>query len=135
MPYDAEQATIGSTQWVLAGAVPPDYDPNRHWFIGAVKGGGSGTVTITHSKRPGVVTARVSNSAFYAEVPTCETWSPGDSCWVRPYSPWSQRTSSAVPGTLTLRFDGDDGSRVEEQRTIIFGNGGRHEFLLGRPSS
>ena len=96
-------------------------------------GGGSGTITITHSERPGVVTARVSNSAFYAEVPTCETWSPGDSCWVRPYAPWSRERVS-VPGALTLRFDGDDGSHVEEQRTIVFGNRGRHEFLLGTPS-
>ena len=36
----------------------------------------------------------------------------------------------SVPGTLTLRFDGDDGSHVEEQRTIVFGNFGEHEFLL-----
>jgi len=67
-------------------------------------GGTSGTLTITHSGLPGVITARVSNGAFYAEVPTCSTWLPDEPCWVRPYAPWSSELVS-VPGTLTLRFD------------------------------
>jgi hypothetical protein len=133
MPYDAEQDTVVSTHWLLAGRMPPDYDRVRHRFVGGIEGGRNGTVTIAHSQRPGVVTARVSNGAFYTEVPTCWTWLPGDSCWIRPHAPWTQYLVT-VPGTLTLRFEGDDGSRIEEQRTIVFGNDGRHEFLLGRPS-
>jgi hypothetical protein len=129
MPYDAGQATVSSTQRVLAGRMPTDYDPLRHRFTGGVAGASSGRITLTHSARPGVVTARVSNGAFHAEVPTCETWPADESCWIGPYSPWSSDLVS-VPGTLTLRFKGDDGSQLEQQRTIVFGNSGRHEFLL-----
>jgi hypothetical protein len=129
MPYDARQATVSSTRWLLAGRMPKDYDPLRQWFSGGVVGATSGTVTITHSARTGAVTARVENGAFHAVVPRCETWSADESCWIRPYAPWTYNPVS-VPGTLTLRFDGDDGSHVEEQRTIVFGNFGEHEFLL-----
>jgi hypothetical protein len=113
---------------LLAGRPPADFDPRRHLLVGGVAGSDSGHLVITHSSRPGDVRATVRNGAFYAEVPACR--SKGDDCWVEPYADWSDRMVS-VPGTLTFRFAGEDGRSFEEQRTIVYGEQGRHRFLLG----
>ena len=134
MPYDATQHQISATYPMLAGAMPADYDRDRHRLLGAIQGAGTGSLRITHSARPGTVTVPVVGGAFYGEVPTCETF-PGDgACWVRPFASWPS-AHVTVPGTLTFDFQGDDGSTLTEQRTIVFGNGGRHEFLLGPATS
>ena len=130
MPYDASQETVTSTHFMLAGDMPADFDPYRHRVTGAIRGARDGQLTISHSARPGMVTVPVRRGAFYAEVPICV---PDDgSCWVRPLAAWTFELGT-VPGTLTFDFIADDGRRLTEQRTIVFGNGGRHEFLLGQP--
>ena len=83
---------------------------------------------VTHSTRPGEVRAAVRNGAFYAEPPRCRA--RGEGCWVEPFAEWSEGLVS-VPGTLTFRFTGDDGSSFEEMRTVVYGQEGRHRFLLG----
>jgi hypothetical protein len=113
---------------LLAGKAPADFDASRHLLLGGVVGSESGHLVITHSSRPGEVRAAVRNGAFYAEVPTCPR--KGEECWVEPYAEWSDRLVS-VPGSLTFRFTGDDGRSFEERRTIVYGDQGRHRFLLG----
>jgi hypothetical protein len=117
-----------SSHLLLAGKAPADFDANRHLLVGGILGSESGHLVITNSSRPGEVRAPVKNGAFYAEAPTCRR--KGDDCWVEPYAEWSDRLVS-VPGTLTFRFTGDDGRSFEEERTIVYGDQGRHRFLLG----
>ena len=130
MPYDAWQQTVSSTHYVLAGDMPGDFDPLEQRITGAILGARDGQLTIRHSSRPGTVTVPVRNGVFYAAIPTC-LWPPDDgSCWVRPLADWTYALGT-VPGTLTFEFAGEDSARWTEQRTIVFGNEGRHEFLLG----
>jgi hypothetical protein len=129
LPETPGPRPIGTSYLLLAGKAPPDYEADRHTFVGGVVGADTGHLTITHSARPGEVRTAVRNGAFYAEVPACTR--RGDDCWVEPYADWSERLVS-VPGTLSFRFTGDDGRSFEEQRTVVFGSQpGRHRFLLG----
>jgi hypothetical protein len=117
-----------SSHLLLAGRPPADYDPARHLFAGGVVGADSGRLVITHSGRPGEIRTPVRNGAFYAEPPACGSRS--EECWVEPHADGSDLRVS-VPGTLTFQFDGDDGTRFEERRTIFYGQEGQHRFLLG----
>lgn len=128
LPEGRQPREIATSYLLLAGKAPADYDPGRHVFVGGIVGADSGHLAISHSSRPGEVRVPVRNGAFYAEAPVCARKS--DDCWLEPYAEWSDFTVS-VPGTLTFRFSGDDGRSFEEKRTIVYGQQGRHRFLLG----
>ena len=132
MPYDATQRRVATDYPLLAGRMPPDYGRSRHRLAGGVAGSRSGSVTITHSARPGMVRAAYTSGAFFVEPPTCAPPSDDGSCWVHAYASW---TTDMVlePGTLTFTVESDDtGVTFTEQRTVGLSYEGRHEFLLGR---
>lgn len=131
MPYDAAQSVITTRHPLLAGTLPPGFDRWRHRLAGAVNGRTSGTVTITHSARPGTVVVPLANGAFIAEPPTCPPPDDDGVCWVHWYAPWLGY-NVLEPGTLTFTVQSADGTILVEQRTVGLSYEGRHEFLLGR---
>lgn len=133
MPYDATQNQIETRFPSLAGMPPAGFDGYRHVWVGGIRGATEGTLRVSHSTRPGSVTVPVHWGAFYMEPPTCYTWPPDGSCWVRWYDSWTTSRVS-VPGTLSFEFTpaGSTTPAWTEQRTIALGseNYGRHRFLL-----